>query len=100
MPSRVDRSRQAMQFASQLYWQKAEVWYYGYLRRDPMSQLHLGPGRMDPYAIYERMRAQGPMIPTRLGNWVTTSHPICRDVLRDRRLGVTPEDGPSGDSIE
>ncbi|HEY7045174.1 MAG TPA: cytochrome P450 [Nocardioidaceae bacterium] len=80
-----------MQFATSLYRQRADVLYHGYVRRDPMCLLQLAPGRRDPYAIYEQMRAVAPIQPTRLGNWVTTSHVICRDVLRDRRLGVRPE---------
>jgi cytochrome P450 len=35
------------------------------------------------------------MLPTRLGNWATTSHRICNTVLRDRRFGVAPADGPA-----
>jgi cytochrome P450 len=33
------------------------------------------------------------MLPTRLGNYSTTSHRLCNEVLRSRRFGVTPEDG-------
>ena len=38
------------------------------------------------------MRAIGPMVPTPLGNYTTTSYRISHDVLRSRRFGVTPED--------
>ena len=44
----------------------------------------------DPYQIYEEMRAQGPMLPTRLGNYTTTSHRLCNEVLRSRSFGVDP----------
>src|SRR5262245_29167477 len=53
-----------------------------------MALLRMRPGRDDPYAIYDRMRQGGTMLPTRLGNWVTTSHRLCDEVLRDRRFGV------------
>ena len=56
-----------------------------------MARLHLRPGRENPYAIYDRIRAGGPMVKTRLGNWVTTSHRVCNLVLRDRRFGLTEE---------
>jgi P450-derived glycosyltransferase activator len=78
----------AVSFASQLYRVRLDTLYAGYLRRDPMARLQLRPGRDDPYAIYERMRAAGPMFPTRLGNWASTSHRVCNSVLRDRRFGV------------
>ncbi|MEP7020972.1 MAG: cytochrome P450 [Pseudonocardiales bacterium] len=41
-----------------------------------------------------------PWIPTRLGNWVTTSHTVCSQVLRERRMGVRPEGtAPSADGF-
>jgi len=76
--------RQVAAFAAGLYRQRADIAYAGYLRRDPMALLVLRPGRVDPYAIYDRLRRGGPLTPTRLGNWVSTSHPVCDSVLRDR----------------
>ncbi|MFI7542781.1 cytochrome P450 [Actinoplanes sp. NPDC049599] len=75
----------AVSFATSLYSSRLGYAYHGYLRRDPMSLLHLRPGRDDPYAIYRGMPRFGP---TRIGNWVTTSHQLCNTVLRDRRFGV------------
>jgi cytochrome P450 len=80
----------ALTFAAQLYRQRAGVTWNGYLRRDPMALLELRPGRDDPYAIYDRIRAAGTLVPTRLGNWATASHRVCDSVLRDRRFGVNP----------
>ncbi|NGY57646.1 cytochrome P450 [Lentzea sp. NEAU-D13] len=49
-------------------------------------------GHEDPYPIYERLRAHGPL--TRDGGmWVTTSHSLANKVLRDRRFGVRFADG-------
>jgi cytochrome P450 len=42
------------------------------------------------------MRAIGPMVPTRLGNWATTSYAVCNQVLRSRQFGVREEDGTAG----
>ncbi|HEY1487383.1 MAG TPA: cytochrome P450, partial [Micromonosporaceae bacterium] len=81
-------------FAGGLYRQRIGMVSAGYLRRDPMALLTMRPGRINPYAIYDRMRAQGTLVPTRLGNWSTTSHRVCNSVLRDRRFGVTPADAP------
>ncbi|HEV7205709.1 MAG TPA: cytochrome P450 [Jatrophihabitans sp.] len=87
---------QVARFAAGLYRQKAVTAYHGYARHDPMALLQLGPARDNPYPIYERLRAEGPISRTRLGNWVSTSHPVCNRVLRDRHFGVRPE-GPVED---
>jgi cytochrome P450 len=84
----------AVSFAVSLYRQRADLAYYGYVNRDAMALLQLRPGRSDPYAIYERMRAAGTLMPTRLGNWASTSHRVCSTVLRDRRFGVRPLHSP------
>jgi cytochrome P450 len=91
----MSRIGRAMSFATQLYGLRVGTVYAGYVNRDPMAQLQLRPGRTDPYAIYERMRAVGTLYPTRLGNWASTSHRVCNTVLRDRRFGVRPPAGPA-----
>ena len=68
---------QAATFAYGLYRVRAELAYAGYLKRDPMARLGLRPGRTNPYEIYDRLRAAGTLVPTRLGNWSTTSHRVC-----------------------
>jgi P450-derived glycosyltransferase activator len=80
--------RQTVRFATGLYRRRLDFAVNGYLRRDPMSLLHLRAGRDNPYAIYERLRAAGTLTPTRYGPWVTPSHRLCNTVLRDRRFGV------------
>ncbi len=84
---------QAVTFAVGLYWQRAVTAYTGHIRRDPWALLDLRQGRADPYPIYERIRAAGTLVPTRQGNWMTTSHRVCDSVLRNRRLGVQAEEG-------
>ena len=90
------RLTRVVAFAGGLYRRKALLACAGYLGRDPMAQLQLRPGRVDPYAVYDRLRAGGPLTPTRLGNWVSTSHSVCESVLRDRRFAVRPEDAGPG----
>jgi cytochrome P450 len=80
--------RQAVTFATGLYQRQLGFAYHGYVHRDPMSRLHLRAGRADPYPIYDRLRARGTLVPTRAGNWVSTSHRLCGTVLWDRRFGV------------
>jgi cytochrome P450 len=75
-----------------MYAQRARTFYWARVRGDLFSQLIYPTLHTDPYQIYERMRAIGPMVPTPLGNYTTTSYRISHDVLRSRRFGVTPED--------
>jgi P450-derived glycosyltransferase activator len=88
---------QTLVFATRLYRQRLNTLWTGYALKDPMALLQLRPGRDNPYLIYERIRQDGPLARTRLGNWVSTSHPICDLVLRDRRFGVRPPGAPIGD---
>ncbi|MEV6305245.1 cytochrome P450 [Actinoplanes sp. NPDC051861] len=78
----------AVRFAAALYTRRLDTLFHGYVRRDPMALLRLAPGRRDPYSIYRQIRAGGDLVHTRLGNYVTASHPVCNAVLRDRRFGV------------
>lgn len=92
----------AARFATHLYTRRAKLAYAGYVRRYPMARLSIRPGRANPYAIYDGMRAGGTLTRTPLGNWVTTSHRVCESVLRDRRFGVRPDGDQNygGDDME
>ncbi|MEU4561983.1 cytochrome P450 [Actinoplanes sp. NPDC023936] len=95
---------QALRFAAALYRQRFDTVYHAYVRRDPLSRLHLKPGRDNPYAIYDRVRAGGDLVATRLGNYVTASYRICDAVLRDRRFVVRSAEingpGAPGDALD
>ena len=84
---------QTAKFIGGMYRERARVLYWAHVRGDLFSRLILPNGHTDPYEIYEEMRARGPMLPTRLGNYSTTSHRLCNEVLRNRRFGVSPIDG-------
>jgi hypothetical protein len=86
--------RPAISFAAQLYRERARVLAAGYLQRDQVARLALAPGRTNPYAVYDRIRARGTLVPTRMGAWATPSHRVCSAVLRDRRFGVRLDDEP------
>ncbi|MCA2211340.1 cytochrome P450 [Jidongwangia harbinensis] len=81
-----------------LHRRRARLAVHALARRDPMAQLEVWPGRFDPYPRYDRIRATGPMVRTRTGAWVTTSHALCDEMLRDRRYGVQARDEPPADS--
>ena len=84
---------QTAKFIGGMYRERARVLYWARVRGDLFSRLILPNGHTDPYEIYEEMRARGPMLPTRLGNYSTTSHRLCNEVLRNRKFGVSPIDG-------
>ena len=91
--STATKAAQAARFLGGMYRERARVAYWAHIRGDLFSRLVLPNHHTDPYQIYEEMRAKGPMLPTRLGNYSTTSHRLCNEVLRNRRFGVRPEDG-------
>jgi cytochrome P450 len=87
--------RQTMSFALGLQRERAGDRFRGYVRREPMARLSLGPGRRDPYAIYDQLRARGALVPTKPGVYASTSHRVCSAVLRDRRFLVRLDDVPT-----
>jgi cytochrome P450 len=91
--SSATKAVQAARFLSGMYRERARILYWAHVRGDLFSRLILPNHHTDPYQIYEEMRARGPLVPTRLGNYATTSHRVCNEVLRSRRFGVRPEDG-------
>lgn len=76
----------AARFAGGLYRERASSWWAGRVRGDLFARLQ--SGAEDPYPIYAEMRSRGAVNSTRLGNWSSTSHAVCRHVLRSRDFGV------------
>jgi cytochrome P450 len=91
--STATKAVQTAKFLGGMYRERARVLYWARVRGDLLSRLNLPNHSTDPYPIYEEMRAQGPILPTRLGNYSTTSHRLCNEVLRSRMFAVTPDDG-------
>jgi len=59
------------------------------LRGDPLARLIASHGRGgDPYPLMEEIRVRGPLVRTPF-TWVSVDHRICREILRDKRFGVT-----------
>src|SRR5579863_283755 len=92
--------RQAVTFAANLYRQRAMVAYTGYLRREPLALLQLSKGRANPYPLYEQIRRLGPLAATHGDDWASVSHRVCDAVLRDRRFGTQPAEGPGAGTSE
>ncbi|MDR7300657.1 cytochrome P450 [Haloactinomyces albus] len=64
---------------------------------DPVARLLRAPWRDNPYPIYERIRAQGPLVRSKLGLWTVPGRETCDAILRDHRFGVRTSDGRQGD---
>lgn len=66
---------------------------------DPVARLLRAPWRDNPYPVYERIRAQGPLVRSKLGLWAATDQQTCEAILRDHRFGVRTSDGGPGDPM-
>jgi cytochrome P450 len=53
---------------------------------DPYAGVIASPPDRDPYPMYEKVRAKGDMVRSRMGAYVTPSREICDSVLRDNRF--------------
>ncbi|HYO00811.1 MAG TPA: cytochrome P450 [Mycobacterium sp.] len=58
----------------------------------------LEPGGKDVYALYDRMRAHGPVYRSRTGARAVTSHALCDQVLRDPRFVIRDSKGVPADA--
>jgi len=64
-------------------------WRFGRGAGDPLARLLASHGRgNDPYPLMDELRAQGPLVHTPF-TWVSVDHGVCREILRDKRFGVT-----------
>ncbi|MFD6099083.1 cytochrome P450 [Nocardiopsis flavescens] len=61
-------------------------------RGDHVSRLLHHPWRANPYPTHRRLRAQGDLVTGRFGFRTATTHALVQQVLRERALGVRPED--------
>lgn len=68
--------------------QRAYVGFQRWVRRDPLATIFTVAGRRDPYPVYERLRARGPVSRSSMRMLVTVDHVVCHEVLRSRDFGV------------
>lgn len=57
-------------------------------RGDPVGRLLRGGTGDDRYALMEEIRARGPVVRAPFV-WASVDHAVCRQILRDKRFGVT-----------
>ncbi|HEY8455804.1 MAG TPA: cytochrome P450 [Actinopolymorphaceae bacterium] len=84
----------AVRLASQIRRQQIGLWWLARVRSDPLSQAWCRGGIVDPYPIYAKLRAAGPLTRSLTGHWVTAQHRTAQQILRDRRFGVQAKDTP------
>ncbi|MEU7481605.1 cytochrome P450 [Lentzea sp. NPDC042327] len=53
---------------------------------DPYAGVMASPPDRDPYSMYEKVRAKGDMVRSKMGAYVTPSRALCDSVLRDPRF--------------
>ncbi|HEY8374342.1 MAG TPA: cytochrome P450 [Pseudonocardiaceae bacterium] len=80
------RAFRELRVGTALWSTRAYLWSQAKLG-DPAAQL-LTRGTTPPYALYDRIREQGPLVTSRLGPRISASHRIVSHLLRDHRLGV------------
>ncbi len=92
-------ARAAVTFGTEIYGDRLTTAYHAVRHRDLLARLHRAEGRENPYAIYALMRPQGPLAPTRLGDfsYATVDHAVADEVLRSDAFGVRPLDDPGPD---
>ena len=95
IPSRYDRLVIGATLAAQEAYLRAVA-----LTGDPVARWLVGSPRADVYALFERIRARGPVVRSRVGPLALTSTELCEQVLRDPTFGVRPAgDPPRSDAL-
>lgn len=89
------RAKAALALTGRLWKQRLGVWWLGRVRGDTLSRVWLRAGILDPYPLYARLRAEGPLPRSRTGAWVAARHQVANEVLRDRRFGVREKAPPT-----
>jgi len=71
-----------------IYRDRALTAYAARVQKDPAARLGLAEYQADPYPIYDQIRDQGPLAPTRLGNLISATHAVCSEIVRSRSFVV------------
>jgi cytochrome P450 len=71
-----------------IYRDRALTAYAARVQKDLAARLGLAEYQADPYPIYDQIRDQGPLAPTRLGNLISATHAVCSEIVRSRSFVV------------
>ena len=94
MSARSEGLKRGARFAADLYGGQARGLFDSHVRRNDFARLR---SVVDPYPVYEQIRAAGPFVETPTGHLAPADHAVCNQVLRNRRFGVVPEGSTPGD---
>jgi cytochrome P450 len=94
MATRSERLRRGVHFAADLYGARARGLLDVHVRRNDFARLR---SVVDPYPVYEQIRAAGRFTVTPTGHLASADHAVCHEILRSRRFGVVPESSTPGD---
>lgn len=75
------------------------LWHAG-VHRDPLMQLFTDAGRRRRYHLYERLRAEGPVVRSSTGMVSVVSHPLVDGLLRSRDVSVRTGNNPAEEVLD
>lgn len=100
-PTVMEELRLGASLAKELYRDKAKQQIDARLRGQPLSRVGLYPWHANPYAMYDEVRAKGPISPGRFdGYWVSATHDVCKTALKSRQFGTMAREQPGRSSGE
>jgi cytochrome P450 len=70
------------------------------LRGDALAKVLSRRPNVDPYPLYDQVRAQGPLFRGALRVHATASHATANTILRDQRFGVRSSDDAGRDEVQ
>ncbi len=82
-----------------IYRDRVVAAYAARVRQDPVAQLGLPAYQADPYPLYDRIRALGPLTETSQGNLMSATHAVCSEVVRRRDFVVFRPELPGDDPL-
>ncbi len=85
-------TREQLIFVRDFLRERAGIRYGAHIRHDPLCRIHLEQGRLDPYPLYEEVRAKGPLVRSSLDAWTSVDHHTVNEILRSRSFGPTADE--------
>ncbi len=76
------------------------IGWHARVRRDPLMRLFTDAGRRNRYAVYEQLRARGPVSRSTTGMYAVTGRSVADQLLRDRSVSVATAAGTDNVPID
>lgn len=74
--------------------------WHARVQRDPLMRLFTNSGRRNRYAVYELLRARGPVSRSTTGLYAVTGRSVADQLLRDRSVSVATQAGTNAVPID